>query len=91
MDAPFGPEMRWLTVVPPGAQAQLVLAPPSRGGRGPGGPTGLSLVAPDIAATCETLSARGVRFKESVQTTPWGTRATWFSGPDGNEFFLTEA
>ncbi len=92
MDAMFGPEMRWLTVVPPGATTQLVLAHVSWGGDGtsPGGHTGISLVTPDIDATYETLSARGVRFKEPVAVMPWGQKATWFYDLDGNEFFLVE-
>ncbi len=92
MDAPLGPEMRWLTVVPPGATTQLVLAHSSWAGEGrsPGGHTGISLVAPDIDAAYETLAARGVRFKESVAVMPWGQKATWFYDLDGNEFFLAE-
>jgi catechol 2,3-dioxygenase-like lactoylglutathione lyase family enzyme len=93
MDNPMGPDMRWLTVVPPGAVTQLVLALPSWYGndstpRVPGGVTGIALIAPDIDATYATLAARGVAFKGPVETMPWGARATWFSDPDGNEFFL---
>ena len=92
MDAPIGPEMRWLTVVPPGATTQLALAHTSWAGEGktPGGHSGISLVTPDIDATYETLSAGGVRFKESVAVMPWGRKATWFYDLDGNEFFLAE-
>ncbi len=93
MDTSIDPSVRWLTVVPPGATTQLVLAHASwAGGENAsikaGGDTGIALVAPDIDATYETLKARGVRFKEPVTTMPWGTRATWFSDLDGNEFFL---
>jgi catechol 2,3-dioxygenase-like lactoylglutathione lyase family enzyme len=90
MDAPFGEGMRWLTVVPPGATTQLVLALSNWGGdgRAPGGPSGISLIAPDIDATYETLSARGVKFKEPVSVMPWGSKATWFYDLDGNEFYL---
>ncbi len=89
MDAPFGPEMRWLTVVPPGATTQLVLAHVSWGGEA-GGHTGISFSTPDIDATYESLSARGVRFKVPVAVMPWGQKATWFYDLDGNEFFLAE-
>jgi catechol 2,3-dioxygenase-like lactoylglutathione lyase family enzyme len=88
-DAMFGEGMRWLTVVPPGATTQLALAHESWSGK-PGGQTGISLVAPDIDATYEALSAKGVAFKGPVEVMPWGTKATWFSDPDGNEFFLVE-
>lgn len=88
-DAMFGEGMRWLTVAPPGATTQLVLAHESWSGK-PAGNTGISLVAPDIDSTYATLQARGVRFKGPVEVMPWGTKATWFSDPDGNEFFLVE-
>ena len=85
--------IRFLTVVPPEGETQLVLAHVSwAGGEGAGaqvgGNTGITLVAPDIDATYETLKARGVNFKEPVAVMPWGTKATWFSDLDGNEFFL---
>ncbi len=93
MDSQVGEGMRWLTVAPPGATTQLVLAHPSwAGGEGAsgkaGGHTGISLVAPDIDAAYETLTARGVTFKQPVSVMPWGARATWFYDLDGNEFFL---
>ncbi len=92
MDSPMGPGMRWLTVVPPGATTQLVLATPSwyEGDETPrkSGSTGISLVSPDIDATYATLTERGVKFKKPVEVMPWGSKATWFSDPDGNEFFL---
>ncbi len=93
MDNPMGPDTRWLTVVPPGAVTQIVLALPSwygseRTPREPGGTTGIALIAPDIDKCYATLTARGVSFKGPVETMPWGAKATWFSDPDGNEFFL---
>jgi catechol 2,3-dioxygenase-like lactoylglutathione lyase family enzyme len=93
MDNPMGPGMRWLTVVPPGAETQLVLAHRSWYKEGhaalsPGGFTGISLVASDIDATFATLTERGVKFKQPVEVMPWGQKATWFFDPDGNEFFL---
>jgi catechol 2,3-dioxygenase-like lactoylglutathione lyase family enzyme len=93
MDAMVGGVMRWLTVVPPGAATQLVLA--ARGAMGSenlptGGYTGISLNTPDIDATVEALKARGVRFKQPVEVMPWGDKATWFYDLDGNEFFLVE-
>lgn len=95
MDSPMGPDMRWLTVVPPGAKTQLVLSLSSWGGdasvpREPGGYTGIALVAPDVDAAYATLTERGVKFKGPVEVMPWGAKATWFSDLDGNEFFLAE-
>jgi catechol 2,3-dioxygenase-like lactoylglutathione lyase family enzyme len=84
---------RWLTVVPPGAMTQLVLADASWYGadRLANKETGITLVAPDIDAAYATLTSRGVRFKQPVEVMPWGDKATWFSDLDGNEFFLVEA
>jgi catechol 2,3-dioxygenase-like lactoylglutathione lyase family enzyme len=90
-DEMVGEDMRWLTVVPPGAPTQLALAHTSwfcDERPGPNKMTGLSLVAPDIDAAYEALTARGVRFKHPVEMMPWGMKATWFYDPDGNEFFL---
>ncbi|HEU5431329.1 MAG TPA: VOC family protein [Thermomicrobiales bacterium] len=86
-------EMRFLTVAPAGAATELVLADPiwaggTEGAAKVGGHTGISLVTPDIDATYETLSARGVQFTEPVAVMPWGQKATWFADPDGNIFFL---
>lgn len=92
-DNPVGDGTRWLTVVPPGATTELVLAPAGSNGAANESNkySGITLVAPDIDATVETLKARGVRFKQPVTIMPWGTKATWFSDLDGNEFFLVAA
>lgn len=92
MDSPMGENMRWLTVVPPGATTQLVLAHTSWAGEGntTSKNSGISLVSHDIDATYATLTARGVQFKGPVEVMPWGQKAAWFSDIDGNEFFLVE-
>lgn len=96
-DNRMGPVYRFLTVAPPGAQTSIVLAQPEIYGRQPPtelGPqtagTGVTLLTADIAATYAELSAQGVRFKQPPETMPWGTKATWFSDPFGNEYFLVE-
>lgn len=91
MDNQMGPEMRWLTVVPPGAVTQMALAHTGwfEEGEAPKpGHTGISLIAPDIDAAYETLTQRGVKFKQPPTVMPWGSKATWFYDLDGNEFFL---
>ena len=92
MDVPMSPELRWLTVVPPGAATQLVLAQEQWAGDAHrrGGHTGVTLIADDIDAAYAELSGRGVRFKGPVQPMPWGSKGTWFFDVDDNEFFLTE-
>jgi catechol 2,3-dioxygenase-like lactoylglutathione lyase family enzyme len=92
-DNPMGPNMRWVTVVPPGAETHLALAPPRGMGwaaRTPGGETGIALIAPDLRGDYAALTAKGVRFKGEPESMPWGDTAAWFYDPDGNEFFLNE-
>ncbi len=83
-------EDRFLTVVPPGATTQLVLAPAHWLGsnRTMGGETGITLVCDDVDETYKTLTEQGVKFKEPPADMPWGQRAAWFYDLDGNEFFL---
>ena len=92
MDNPMSPEMRFVTVAPSGATTQLALGLPSWFGEDTNlrKNTGISLVTPDIDATYATLVERGVKFKQPVEVMPWGQKATWFSDPDENEFFLVE-
>nr|PZN66289.1 MAG: bleomycin resistance protein [Sphaerobacter thermophilus] len=91
-DNQLDPNMRFVTVVPPGAQTQVALGLPSwyEDGRKPGGYTGISLITRDIDEAYKTLTERGVTFTKPPEMMPWGQRATWFSDPDGNEFFLVE-
>jgi catechol 2,3-dioxygenase-like lactoylglutathione lyase family enzyme len=88
LDAEFGEGMRFLTVAPPGGQASLVLASRDWGPE-ESGATGISFVTHDIDAAYAAMRAKGVEIKP-VELMPWGQKATWFSDPDGNEFFLSE-
>jgi catechol 2,3-dioxygenase-like lactoylglutathione lyase family enzyme len=91
VDAPMGPEERFVTVAPPGATTQLALSPLSWFGKeAAGGFTGVSFITHDIDETYKTLTERGVKFKGEPETMPWGDRATWFYDLDGNEFFLNQ-
>jgi catechol 2,3-dioxygenase-like lactoylglutathione lyase family enzyme len=91
-DNQVGDSMRFLTVVPPGAQTQLVLGHTSWFNDEHPAPAkaGISLITHDIDATYQTLTSRGVKFKAPVEVMPWGQKAAWFHDPDGNEFFLAE-
>ena len=91
MDNQMGPDMRFLTVIPSGAETALVLAqtswfqdspPPAK--------IGLTLTTPDLDATYETLTSRGVTFKQPVEMMQWGQKATWMFDLDGNEYFVVE-
>ncbi|MFL5761278.1 MAG: VOC family protein [Thermomicrobiales bacterium] len=90
LDNMIGAEDRFLSVVPPGAQTQLVLAPLRWFGENYSKETGISFTTRDIDATYKTLSERGVTFEGPVQDMPWGQKATWFYDLDGNKFFIVE-
>ena len=92
-DSPFGEGSRWVVVAPPGQKTGLALLRPQDMGLpagAVGGPTGISLIADNVQRTYEELSARGVQFTQPPQQMPWGATATWFSDPDGNNYFLTQ-
>jgi uncharacterized glyoxalase superfamily protein PhnB len=98
IDARMGDDYRFLTVAPPGGQAELVLGPahvlgmePGRGisrGRGMEGASGISLAVESMDETYRTLVERGVRFKGPPEDMPWGDKGAWMLDPDGNTFFL---
>lgn len=92
-DHPAGGPARWLVVAPPGQKTGLALLRPQDAGQPEGaasGHSGVSFITDDIERTYQELSARGVVFSGPPQPMPWGSKATWFSDPDGNGFFLTE-
>ena len=98
IDAPMGPDDRFVTVAPPGGQAELALGVARVHGVQPGrsisnapgmeGTSGISLAVEDFQATYDTLVGRGVRFKGPPEDMPWGDRGAWMLDPDGNSFFL---
>src|SRR5918992_2419492 len=76
LDAMFGENMRFLSVVPPGATTQLVLAHTSWGGPISAENSGISFTTPNIDETYKTYSDRGVNFKSPPEDMPWGQKAT---------------
>lgn len=92
IDRSVGPGKRIVTVFPPGASTQVVLAHKSWAGREATRRRriDISLVAPDANAAYRTLVQRGVRFKRPLNRLPWGMKATNFYDPDGNEIALIE-
>ena len=99
IDAMMGDGYRFVTVAPPGGQAELALGPvavlggePGVGisrGRGMEGASGITFAVDDVDETYRTLAERGVRFSGPPEPMPWGDRATWLIDPDGNRFFFT--
>lgn len=82
--------MRWLTVAPPGAQTAFALSLNDTPNVSFSMGCGISLITDDIDGDVASLERKGVRVKAAPETMPWGDRATWFSDPFGNEFFLVQ-
>jgi catechol 2,3-dioxygenase-like lactoylglutathione lyase family enzyme len=88
-DAPFGPDQRWVEIVPPGSATSITLVTwfPTMS---PGSLKGLVLATDDIRATYGELEARGLRWTSPVQDEFWGTFAT-FDDPDGNSWVVAQS
>jgi len=80
--------MRWLTVAPPGAQTAFALSVNDSPNVSFATGCGISLITDDIDGDVTAFEQKGVQVKAAPETMPWGDRATWFSDPFGNEFFL---
>jgi catechol 2,3-dioxygenase-like lactoylglutathione lyase family enzyme len=91
-DMPMGPEARWVTVAPVGAQTHLALLPMAwyEGEGEPSRNSGIALVTDDIDSLYETWTGLGIKFKAPVEVMPWGDKAVWFYDLDGNAIFLVE-
>lgn len=94
MDAPMGPEARWVQLGLPGAQTSLVLAKPfegmpdyEHGKRSIGSFAPFILSVDDMEATHKELASRGVEFVDAPAKQEWGWWAT-FKDPDGNTIGL---
>ena len=90
MDAPMGPDNRWLELAPGRGETSLVLMKPAPDM--PGHDLAASMVGSwatfifavdDIQATHQELTARGVEFVEPPSKQEWGWWAM-LKDPDGN-------
>jgi Predicted enzyme related to lactoylglutathione lyase len=94
-DAPMGPNMRWVTVAPAGADTNFALTLPSWYTSKPslemGINTGIAFATKDMKSTFAELKKRGVKFKGDPELMPWGKLGVWFVDPDANEFFMAES
>jgi predicted enzyme related to lactoylglutathione lyase len=82
--------MRWLTVAPRGSQTSFALSLNDTPNVSFAMGCGISLISDDIDGDYAAFQEKGVRVKAAPETMPWGDRATWFSDPFGNEFFLVQ-
>ena len=90
MDAPMGPELRWITVKLPEDEVQFVLANFGPfGDPQPGSSGGYVLWTDDIESTYNEWSANGVEFSSSPTQEDWGGQAL-FQDPDGNGWVLVQ-
>jgi len=73
--------------------------PPEGDALQPSGSTVLGWKVTDIAATIESMLAKGIKFQQygfipqdelGVWTTPDGTKIAWLADPDGNILSLTQ-
>ena len=91
-DQPMGEGLRWLVVVPRGAETGIVLTK----GYGSydegrvGAFVGIVFTTDDIQATYEELRGRGVYFTEEPTRQPWGMMQALFEDQDGNGFVLVQ-
>ena len=89
-DTPMGENMRWVTVAPPGAPTEIVLAK----GYGDwseeqvGKFSRIVFNAEDIEATYEVLRDRGVQFSEPPTAQPWGMTQALFADQDNNGYVM---
>lgn len=82
--------MRWLTVAPRGSQTAFALSLADAPNVSFAVGCGISLISDDIDGDVAAFQEKGVQVKAAPETMPWGDRATWFSDPFGNEFFLVQ-
>jgi catechol 2,3-dioxygenase-like lactoylglutathione lyase family enzyme len=85
-DAQMGPDMRWIQVVPRGADTALTLVNwfPSMPA---GSLKGLVLETDSLEEDVATLLSRGVDIPGGIEDAPWG-RFVQFADPDGNGLIL---
>ena len=89
MDAPMGPDMRWVTVAPKGGTAQITLVSWDMSMK-PGSVAGLILDTDDVDGDYATCKDRGVEFSMEPKTEFWG-RFTEFKDPDGNHWMMVQS
>jgi lactoylglutathione lyase len=91
-DQQFGPGMRWVEVVPPGAETGIALVKPGPGQESNqvGVFSNIVFTSDDIQKTYEELRNRGVVFTEAPTQQPWGATQALFQDPDGNGFVLVD-
>ncbi len=85
MDAPMGEGMRWVTVAPPGGQAEFTLSVGTGPGtpKKPGGFSGVIFHVDDVHKTAETFKTKAIEITDGPRNEPWGGWAM-FKDSEGN-------
>jgi predicted enzyme related to lactoylglutathione lyase len=86
IDTQLGPDMRWVMVVPPGAETALTLVTwiPTMPA---GSLKGLVLETDDLDGDLTRITGLGVKIPNGIEDAPWG-RFAQFDDPDGNGIIL---
>ena len=79
LDVPMGPDSRWLAVVPPGAETEVILYKPDENWEHyrqvVGKSQALIFGVDDIDQTIADLEAKGVVVPMGIADAPWGRQA----------------
>ncbi|MEP7291890.1 MAG: VOC family protein [Chloroflexota bacterium] len=79
MDVPFGPDSRWLSVAPPGAETEVILYKPDENWEHYrqviGKSQALTFSVNEIEAFVAEVSAKGVRVPMGIMDEGWGRHA----------------
>jgi catechol 2,3-dioxygenase-like lactoylglutathione lyase family enzyme len=89
MDAPFGDDLRWIEVAPPGATTTIALAPPTiPNWEKSGTDTGIRLQSSDAEADHARLLSCGVDVDPDIMRWPGVPPMFTLRDPDGNGLVL---
>jgi catechol 2,3-dioxygenase-like lactoylglutathione lyase family enzyme len=89
VDAPMGPDARWVEVQVAGGETTLAIAPPPPGVAAGGQQTGIILDSVDLEADHAALKAAGVDVDEEISRMGGGVPPMfWLRDPDGNALIV---
>ena len=80
----------WVELGPSGSMGRIALYVPDKGGRRPGGPTGIIMATESIYDLHRKLVDRGVHFAVKPEKRKVGGLIAIFLDPDGNQIAVVE-
>ena len=91
VDAPMGPDARWVEVAVAGTPTTIALAPPPPGVTAGGQQTGVILDSTDLEADHAALKSAGVDVDEEISRMGGGIPPMfWLRDPDGNSLIVVQ-